>query len=113
MLLVEYNEKIRVIRKPDNYQDFKKKVRELLTISKFKGDPLGGLQATENSGSGWGDFFDKADIKHLIKIDVDRTFQDRDLFCENSIKEIENNVLYLFAKGNQPTSYKQGKRPFE
>ena len=87
---------------------FKKKVKELLTISKFKGDPLGGLQAAENSESGWGDFFDKADIKHLIKIDVDRTFQDRDLFCENSIKEIENNVLYLFAKGNQPTSYKQG-----
>ena len=87
---------------------FKKKVRELLTISKFKGDPLGGLPTSKNTGSGWGDFFDKADIKHLIKIDVDRTFQDRDLFCENSIKEIENNILYLFAKGNQPTSYKQG-----
>ena len=87
---------------------FKKKVKELLTISKFKGDPLGGLQATENSGSGWGDFFDKADVKHLIKIDVDRTFQDRDLFCENSIKELENNILYLFAKGNKPTGYRQG-----
>ena len=66
------------------------------------------MQATENSGSGWGDFFDKADIKHLIKIDVDRTFQDRDLFCENSIKELENNILYLFAKGNKPTGYRQG-----
>ena len=87
---------------------FKKKVKELLTISKFKGDPLGGMPTSGSSGSGWGDFFDKADIKHLIKIDVDRTFQDRDLFCENSIKEIENNILYLFAKGNQPTSYKQG-----
>ena len=89
-------------------KSFKKKVKELLTISKFKGDPLGGLPVAGNNGSGWGDFFDKADIKHLIKIDVDRTFQERDLFCENSIKEIENNILYLFAKGNQPTSYKQG-----
>ena len=87
---------------------YKKKVKDLLTISKFKGDPLGGLPVGGQSNSGWGDFFDKADIKHLIKIDVDRTFQDRDLFCESSIKEIENNILYLFAKGNQPTSYKQG-----
>ena len=88
---------------------YKKKVKDLLIISKFKGDPLGGMPIGGNrQGSGWGDFFDKADIKHLIKIDVDRTFQDRDLFCENSIKEIENNILYIFAKGNQPTSYKQG-----
>lgn len=87
---------------------YKKKVKDLLTISKFKGDPLGGLPVGGKSNSGWGDFFDKADIKHLIKIDVDRTFQDRDLFCEPSIKEIENNILYLFAKCNQPTSYKQG-----
>ena len=87
---------------------FKKLVKDLLIISKFKGDPLGGLPVSGKSTSGWGEFFDKADIKHLIKIDVDRTFQDRDLFCEPIIKEIENNVLYLFAKGNQPTSYKQG-----
>ena len=88
---------------------YKKKVKDLLLISKFKGDPLGGMAIGGNKeGSGWGDYFDKADIKHLIKIDVDRTFQDRDLFCESSIKEIENNILYIFAKGNQPTSYKQG-----
>ena len=87
---------------------YKKIVKDLLTISKFKGDPLGGMSSGPKTESGWGDFFDKADIKHLIKIDVDRTFQDRDLFCENSIKEIENNILYLFAKKNQPTCYKQG-----
>ena len=82
--------------------EFKKKVKELMNVKKYRGDPLGGFDGQ------WGDFFDKADVKHLIKIDVDRTFQDRDLFCENSIKEIENNILYLFSKINQPTSYKQG-----
>ena len=87
---------------------YKKIVKDLLTLSKFKGDPLGGMSMGPKAESGWGDFFDKADIKHLIKIDVDRTFQDRDLFCENSIKEIENNILNLFAKKNQPTCYKQG-----
>ena len=83
--------------------EFNKKVKELMNIKKYRGDPLGGFV-----GGQWGDFFDKADIKHLIKIDVDRTFQDRDLFCENSIKDMEYNILYLFAKVNQPTSYKQG-----
>ena len=87
---------------------FKKKVKEILTISKFKGDPLGGMQFSGQSNSGWGDFFDNGDIKHLIKIDVDRTFQDRDLFCNHYIKDMENNILYLFARGNQPTLYKQG-----
>ena len=82
--------------------EFKKKMKELMNIKKYRGDPLGGFEGQ------WGDFFDKADIKHLIKIDVDRTFQDRDLFQENSIKEIEYNILYIFSKINQLTSYKQG-----
>jgi len=87
-----------------NYRkEFKKKVKELSNITKYKGDPLGGFEDDQMN-----DMFGNADIKHLIKIDVDRTFQDRDLFCESSIKEIENNILYLFAKVNQPTSYKQG-----
>ena len=81
----------------------KKKLKEFLTISKFKGDLLGGMPTFWSSGSGWGDFFNKADIKNLT-----RNFQDKDLLCENSIKEIENNILYLFAKGTKPTSYKRG-----
>ena len=73
-----------------------------MNIKKYRGDPLGGFEGQ------WCDFFDKADIKHLIKIDVDRTFQDRELFCENSIKDIEYNILYLFSKVNKKNSYKQG-----
>ena len=85
-------------------KEFQKKIKEMLNFRKYRGDPLGG----DATGDEWGDFFDIADIKHLIKIDVDRTFQDRDLFCENSIKDIEYNILYLFAKNNKPTLYKQG-----
>lgn len=88
-------------------QAFKKLVNDSLGITQFKGDPLGGL-TVEKGTLGWHNFFDKADLKHLIKIDIDRTFQDRDLFCENIIKDIEYNILYIFAKGNEPTSYKQG-----
>ena len=85
---------------------YKEKLKNLLEISKFKGDPLCGGESGERGG--WNNFFDKTEIKHLINIDVDRTFQERDLFREKSIKEIEYNVLFLFGENNKPISYKQG-----
>ena len=85
--------------------EYKEKVKNLIQINKFKGDPLGG---GENAEGGWNNFFDKTEIKQLINLDVDRTFQDRDLFCEASIKEIEYNILFLFEEDNQPIGYKQG-----
>ena len=85
---------------------YKEKLKNLLQINQFKGDPLGGGENGE--GGGWNNFFDKTEIKNLINLDVERTFQERDLFCETSIKEIEYNVLFLFAENNQPINYKQG-----
>ena len=85
---------------------YKEKLKNLLQINQFKGDPLGGGENGE--GGGWNNFFDKTEIKNLINLDVERTFQERDLFCESSIKEIEYNVLFLFAENNQPINYKQG-----
>ena len=85
---------------------YKEKLKNLLQINQFKGDPLGGGENGE--GGGWNNFFDKTEIKNLINLDVERTFQERDLFCESSIKEVEYNVLFLFAENNQPISYKQG-----
>ena len=85
---------------------YKDKLKNMLQIKQFKGDPLGG---GENGETGdWNNFFDKKEIKDLINLDVERTFQERDLFREASIKEIEYNVLFLFAENNQPISYKQG-----
>ena len=86
--------------------EYKEKLKNLLQINKFKGDPLRGGEIGEEGG--WNNFFDKTEIKNLINLDVDRTFQERDLFKESSIKEIEYNVLFLFAENNQPISYKQG-----
>ena len=85
---------------------YKEKLKNLLQINQFKGDPLGGGENGE--GGGWNNFFDKTEIKNLINLDVERTFQERDLFCESTIKEVEYNVLFLFAENNQPISYKQG-----
>ena len=77
---------------------YKEKLKNILQVSNFKGDPLGG---GENTEGGWNNFFDKNDVKHLINIDVDRTFQERDLFCEAVIKETEYNILFLFSEDNQ------------
>ena len=84
-------------------EEFKKIINNLMRVTKYKGDPLGGYKGDKVTA-----FFENADIQHLIKIDVDRTFQDRDLFCHSTIKSIENNILYLFSKFNEPIYYKQG-----
>ena len=44
----------------------------------------------------------------LIKLDVDRTFQDYDLFHNKTIKEILCKILYVFSKENNVPSYCQG-----
>ena len=85
---------------------YKEKLKNLVQINKFKGDPLGGGDNVEEGG--WNNFFEKKEIKELINTDIAQTFQDKNLFKEPSIKEIEYNILFLFAENNQPISYKEG-----
>ena len=48
------------------------------------------------------------DLLSLIKLDVDRTFQDLDLFHDDKVKEILCKILYVFSKDNPDPSYCQG-----
>jgi len=48
------------------------------------------------------------ELLSLIKLDVDRTFQDLDLFHDNKVKEILCKILYVFSKDNPDPSYCQG-----
>ena len=48
------------------------------------------------------------DLISLIKLDVDRTFQDLDLFHDNKVKEILCKILYVYSKDNPDPSYCQG-----
>ena len=84
---------------------YKEKLKNIIQINNFKGDPLDG---GENGEGGWNNFFDKKEIKQLINLDIDKTFQEQNLFKELSIKEIEYNVLFLFTENNQTISYKEG-----
>ena len=45
---------------------------------------------------------------HLIEIDVERTYGDIKLFQDKYIRKMEEEILYVFAQENKPTSYKQG-----
>ena len=48
------------------------------------------------------------DLLSLIKLDVDRTFQDLDLFHDDKVKEILCKILYVYSKDNPDPSYCQG-----
>ena len=48
------------------------------------------------------------ELLSLIKLDVDRAFQDLDLFHDNKVKEILCKILYVFSKDNPEPSYCQG-----
>jgi hypothetical protein len=47
-------------------------------------------------------------LKKIINLDVNRTYQDKDLFQNTAIKEIMVNILFLWSKENKDISYKQG-----
>ena len=47
-------------------------------------------------------------LLNLIKIDVDRTYQDHEIFLLDVVKKKLINVLYIFAKKNPSIGYKQG-----
>ena len=48
------------------------------------------------------------EILSLIKLDVDRTFQDLDLFHINKIKELLTKILFVYSIDNPHPSYCQG-----
>ena len=82
---------------------FKKKVKNLKTLKKFAGDPLGNSSAPE-----WTSIFEESEVKKIITLDVNRTYQDKELFCSLYIKEILSNILFIWAKEHKSPSYRQG-----
>ena len=83
---------------------YQKKLKELTSLNKFSGDPLG----ANSNNIGWNSFFEDGEIKKLISLDINRTYQDKELFCNSKIKEIENNILTVWTKENKIPGYKQG-----
>ena len=51
---------------------------------------------------------DQKELLSLIKLDIDRTFQDLDLFHNNKVKELLTRILYVNSIDNPDPSYCQG-----
>ena len=85
-------------------EEYKIKFKKYCKIKKIVGDPLGDSKKKKNSENS----IEDTKIKELINKDLDRTYQEIDLFLQNKIKNILANILYIWAKENQEISYRQG-----
>lgn len=52
--------------------------------------------------------FKDKEMRELITQDIDRTSQEYDFFQEKKVKDILIGILFLWAKENPETAYKQG-----
>ena len=107
------NEKISLKNWLEETLSQRKKVKKMIknnTINKLKGDPLGGINASEEKekNSGWNDFLVQSEMIKMIKYDVDRTMPTEKLFQEPFIRDIETKILTNFSKNHKKFPYKQG-----
>jgi TBC1 domain family protein 5 len=65
-------------------------------------------QSNNNNNNPWSNYFEDAELRKQIKIDVERTFQEREFFKNLRIKKELNNILFTWSKNNAHISYKQG-----
>ena len=82
---------------------FKKKLKE--AKEKYN---LEQQKFDQNQSDKFSNFEENSSIKHLLEIDVERTYGDTKLFKDEYIRRMEEDILYVFSQENNPTSYKQG-----
>ena len=97
MLLVEYNEKIKAIRKPDNYEDFKKKVIEEYFLPCEKIQNIFFTYRDEENNSIY--VTNEEDFFYAINL-VGEEIVFNIEFKENENKKKESSIDSLLAKGN-------------
>lgn len=56
----------------------------------------------------WNNFHVDNELKQKIRLDVERTFQERPLFLLSNIQDMMVSILFTWAKSNPDISYKQG-----
>jgi hypothetical protein len=56
----------------------------------------------------WKSFHNDHNLRKIIDLDIERTFQNYSIFKDKWIKAVLHNVLFIYAKINYVISYKQG-----
>ena len=91
--------------------DYKRKKNSYFKMKKFSGDPLGGglgISTGKKKNPEWNTLHEENEMKELINKDLNRTYQDIDLFLNVNNKNLLANILFIWAKENSDVSYKQG-----
>ena len=90
-------------------KEYKTKAKTILKTKKFKGDPLSGMSMDTTSDSAeWKTYYADNDIKKLINLDLDRTFQELSIFHQSKVKSNLADILFIWNKENLDVGYQQG-----
>ena len=89
-------------------KEYKKKAKTILKTQKFKGDPLSGMAMANSDNSTWKTYYADNDTKKLINLDLDRTFQELEIFHQAKIKSSLADILFMWNKENLDVGYQQG-----
>ena len=86
-------------------ETYSKRIQFRKKLNEYKGEREA---AKKGDSQKFSNFEENSSIVHLIEIDVERTYGDIKLFQDKYIRQMEEELLYVFAKENKPISYKQG-----
>ena len=86
-------------------ETYSKRIQFRKKLNEYKGEREA---AKTGDSQKFSNFEENSSIVHLIEIDVERTYGDIKLFQDKYIRQMEEELLYVFAKENKPISYKQG-----
>ena len=89
-------------------KEYKTKAKSLLKTQKFKGDPLSGLAMDTSGTETWNTYYADNDMKKLINLDLDRTFQELAIFHQSKVKSNLADILFMWSKENIDVGYQQG-----
>ena len=90
---------------------YRKKYKKYFSIKKYKGDPLGGGNSSNNKKKNDRDYntlYGENELRRIINLDIVRTYQTINLFSQEFIKKLLLNILFIWCKENDDVSYRQG-----
>jgi len=89
--------------------EFYKKSEELhITKNKDLDPKIFNPLAVHIENNPWNDMFKDKETREVITQDIDRTSQEYEFFQQKKVKDILIGMLFLWAKENSETSYRQG-----
>ena len=97
-----------ITQQMDNYVKYTKLKEEYLNENSLKK-----LKSKEDDPLHWDSLYQTNELRHLISIDIERTYQEIDIFQKEDIKTMLFNILYTYtlslqSKTNNKDTYKQG-----